>query len=336
MLLTAMFILHASPVSAYEYVSDSGDYTLKLTGYGTAGVMNPDFETPVFIGDWRVRGDFSYAVSELNKMGLVYSIDQIAIDQNRAARDAFAYFENSRHGRVEIGLTDSAVKKFGLVLPDVGGLRVNDKPIFYKKIPPAGPVISDATLNSGRYAPRVNFATIPTNTLQYAFSVSGLGESYNYGIDAGIRYRQPEGKTKTSFSIGASFIDSPDGYSADMYAPSVTADWRAQMAAGFNLQYNSWIWGLSTRVIYDQNPIGVASDGFFAGTGISYDLLKYSMSLSYLFSDTGIWEHDMPDYMAHSAILSFRYKYSEYVDLWISGGITTDTPFISAALRLTF
>ncbi len=330
--LCSVFCIDAA--NAYEY--DYNDLKLKLTGYGTAGVMNPDFETPVFIGDWRVRGQADYALSDTKTIGAVYSIDQIAIDSERAARDAFVFIDNSNIGRAEFGFTDSVVRKMGVGLPDVGGLRVNDKPLFYKKMPPSGPVISDTTLNSGRYSLRTNIASVPTEAVQYGFSIAGLTGDYDYGIDFGMKYRRPEGKTKTAFYWGASYIDSPDGYNADIYAPSVTADWRAQVAAGLNMQYNSWVWGLTARAIYDQNPIGVPSDGIFAGTGVSYDLLQYSISVSYLFSDTGIWQSDVDDFMAHTGIASFRYKYSEYFDIWMSLGITTDTPFVSAALRVTF
>jgi hypothetical protein len=89
-------------------------------------------------------------------------------------------------------------------------------------------------------------------------------------------------------------------------------------------------------VIYDNNPIGEISDGFVVGTGVSYDLLRYSVSLTYMLSDTGVWQSDIDDFIDHMAIASFRYKYSENVDGWISGGITSQTPFVSVGLRLTF
>ena len=105
---------------------------------------------------------------------------------------------------------------------------------------------------------------------------------------------------------------------------------------GMNLQYNSWIWGLTGRVIYDRNPIGPISDGFVIGTGISYDVFKYSVSLTYMMSDTGVWQQDINDYIDNTVVASFRYKYSENVDGWISSGITSKTPFVSAGMRITF
>ena len=130
--------------------------------------------------------------------------------------------------------------------------------------------------------------------------------------------------------------DRPDNFDNEIYTPGVTADWRAQMSMAMNVQYNSWIFGLSGRVIYDQNPIGEVSDGFVVGTGVSYDLLQYSISLVYMMSDTGVWQNDVDDFVDNTVIASFRYKYSENVDGWISGGATSKTPFISAGMRITF
>ena len=55
-----------------------------------------------------------------------------------------------------------------------------------------------------------------------------------------------------------------------------------------------------------------------------------------MFSDTGVWQHNIDDFTDNMAVASFRYKYSEFLDGWISGGITSKTPFISAGLRATF
>lgn len=320
--------------NAIQY--DNGRFGLKLTGYGTAGILEPDFETPDFVGDWRVRGEMDYLVTDGNKLGLVYSIDASAVDEDKFMREAFSYWQNRTYGRAEFGFTDSIARKLGVGLPDVGGLRVNDKPLFYKKIHPNGPIISDTTITTGRSALRLNLATMPIGSAQYGVSVAGLTDDYDYTIDAAIKIRQPAGKVKTAYAFGASFMSHPDGFSTDSYTPRVYADWRAQLSGGMNLQYNSWIWGLTARLIYDENPIGPVSDGLAVGTGISYDILNYSVSLTYIFSDTGIWNRDVDDYMDHTAIASFRYKYSENVDGWMSLGITTDTPFLSVGMRLTF
>ena len=324
------------PCASYALQYDLGKFSLKLTGYATSGIIEPDFESTLFIGDWRARGQITYAANDMHKFGLVYAADEAAYDKGNFAREAFSFWEIQSVGRIEVGYTDSIARKLGVGLPDVGGLRINDRPLFNEKIIPDGPVIADTTLTSGRNAPRVNLVSVPINSVQYGVSVTGLTHDYDWALDAGLKIRRPSGKVKTAYSLGLSFMDNPNDFDAEVYTPGVTADWRAQMSAGMNLQYNSWILGLTGRVIYDKNPIGPVSDGFVVGSGVSYDLLKYSVSLTYMMSDTGVWQSDMPDFCDHMLIASFRYKYSEFLDGWMSGGITSQTPFISAGLRITF
>jgi len=131
-------------------------------------------------------------------------------------------------------------------------------------------------------------------------------------------------------------MDKPHNYNSVSYAPNINADWRAQGSIGYNLQYNSWIWGTSVLAIYDKNPVGAVGDGISAGTGLSYDILNYSLSLSYMYSKTGIWHNDVAQYYDHTVIGSVRYKYTENLELWTSVGLTTETPFLSAALKLSF
>ena len=324
------------PGAAAHALQYNGEkFKLKINGYGTAGILEPDFETPDFIGDWRIRGEATWRATNTNSFGAVYAIDAAAVDEDKFMREGFAFWQNKNYGRMEVGFTDSIARKLGVGLPDVGGLRVNDKPLFYKKIHPNGPVISDTTLTTGRSALRMNLATVQLNGAQYGLSASGITDDYDYALDAGIKIRRPSGKVKTAYAFGASFMSHPDNYRTDAYTPRVNADWRAQISGGMNLQYNSWVWGLTARVIYDDDPIGPVSDGLAVGTGVSYDILNYSISLTYIFSDTGIWNRDIEDYMDHTAIASFRYKYSENVDLWVSTGMTTETPFVAAGLRLT-
>lgn len=329
-----MGIFGVSAADALQY--DMGKLSAKLTGYATSGVINPDFESPLFIGDWRARGQLTYDINDGYKIGAVYAMDQSAIEKGNFSRETFAYIESRDFGRIEAGWTDSIARKLGVGLPDVGGLRINDRPLFNEKIIPDGPVIADTTLTSGRNAPRINIVTAPDNGLQYGISASGFANNYDWAVDAGLKLRKPNGKLKTAYSVGVSFMNNPHDFDVEVYTPGVTADWRAQVSAGMNLQYNSWVWGVTGRVIYDQKPKGDASDGFVVGTGVSYDLLKYSISMTYMLSDTGVWQSDINDFIDHMVIASFRYKYSERVDGWMSGGITSQTPFISAGLRITF
>lgn len=315
----------------YETVS------VKLTGYGTVGMIEPDFESPLFIGDWRARGQITYAPDNEYKFGLVYAMDQSALEKGNFSRETFAFIESKTYGRLEVGFTDSIARKLGLGLPDVGGLRINDRPLYNEKIIPDGPIIADTTLTTGRSESlRINMVTAPISSVQYGISVAGITDNYDWSIDGGIKIKKSSGKLKTAYSVGASFMKNPNDFDNEVYTPGVTADWRTQMSLGMNLQYNSWILGTTARVIYDKNPIGPISDGFVVGTGVSYDLLKYSISLTYMFSDTGVWQHNIDDFTDNMAVASFRYKYSEFLDGWISGGITSKTPFISAGLRATF
>ena len=333
-LASVALCLCTSVAFAYEY--DDGTYRFKLTGYGTVGVINPDFKDSAFVGDWAVRGLGSYNITSDTKIGATYALDEWAVYQGAYSADAIVFLEDETLGRIEVGLADSVVTKISLGLPDVGGLRINENPLFFKKIPPKESVISLTHLMSGRYNMRANFITAPARPLQLAASVGGLTEDYKYNLDFGMKYRQSDGKTKLAMNFGASYVDTVTGMHTDIFSGPVFADWRGQLAAGLNLQYNSWVFGMSARVIYDQNPIGVVSDGVLFGTGASYDFLGFSLSATYMLSTTGIW-HDWTDnYTAHTGIFSFRYKYSENVDGWISTGITIDVPFISAGLRAKF
>lgn len=335
-LYTALAIIFLVPNVAHALQYDMGNFSAKLSGYATGGFINPDFESPLGIGDWRGRAQLTYDINDEYKLGAVYALDKAALDKGNLSRETFGYIESREYGRIEFGLTDSIARKLGVGLPDVGGLRINDRPLYNEKIIPDGAIIADTTLTSGRSDPRINIVSAPTNGVQYGVSASGFATNYDYAVDAGLKIRRPSGKVKTAYAFGASFMDNPRDFDNEVYTPGVSADWRAQMSLGMNLQYNSWIWGLSGRVIYDNNPIGEISDGFVVGTGVSYDLLRYSVSLTYMFSDTGVWQSDIDDFIDHMAIASFRYKYSENVDGWISGGITSQTPFVSVGLRLTF
>ena len=335
--IIAATVIFSLPQMANALQYDYNKMSFKLTGYGTVGVIEPDFESPLFIGDWRVRGQITYTPNNEYKFGAVYAMDQSAISKGDFSRETFAFIESKSYGRIEVGFTDSVARKLGLGLPDVGGLRINDRPLYNKKIIADGPVIADTALTSGRSnSLRINTVFASKSNVQYGLSVAGITDNYDWAVDGGIKIKQSDGKLKTAYSVGASFMKNPNDFDNEVYTGGITADWRAQMSLGMNLQYNSWIWGTTVRVIYDQNPIGPVSDGLVVGTGVSYDLLKYSLSLTYMFSDTGVWQKNVDDFADHTVVASFRYKYSEFVDGWISGGTTIKTPFVSAGLRITF
>ena len=138
------------PVAANAIQYDTGKFSIKLTGYGTSGIIEPDFESTLFIGDWRARTQATYAINDEYKLGLVYALDEAALDKGNFSRETFGFIESRSFGRLEFGWTDSIARKLGIGLPDVGGLRINDRPIYNEKIIPNGPVIADTTLTSGR------------------------------------------------------------------------------------------------------------------------------------------------------------------------------------------
>ena len=313
-----------------------GRSAFKFNASGTAGVIEPKFRDTLFLGDFDLRAQYNYAVARGQTFGLIYEWDGHALDERDWSHDAFALYEIQDLGRMEIGWTDSVARKLSIGIPDVGGLRVNHKPLFYKKIRLHGNVIPDTMVTTGHDAVRVNLVTVPTNVGQYGVSAAAFGDDYDYAVDGGVKFRFPNGKLKSALSLGASFMEKPDGYSPASYLPDVSADWRAQGSIGFNVQYNSWIFGTSAVAIYDKSPIGTPSDGISAGAGVSYDILNYSVSLSYMYSHTGIWHRDLPHFYDHTGIASFRYKYSENMELWMSLGLTDETPFVATALRAHF
>ena len=334
-LCSLLFALYGLPANAYEYNRER--IGLRLNGFGTIGSLMFRDETGYVVGDFRLRGQVNYAVKRGWTTGVVVSADRLSFDTHHYVRDLFAFVE-SPWGRVELGQTDSISTKLGVGLPDVGGLRINDYPIPYDAIKPYGPAIAFPAVIGTHYALRANIVSVPTKPLQFGVSATPWSHTFRYAADAGLKYRLPHGKTKVALSAGAMFIDAPHGMIGDIYAPRVYADWRAQLSGGLNLQYNSWNFGTFIRGIYDQDPIGVPSDGLVAGTGISYDIMKFSISASYIASETGIF-HDGEHFLNHAGILSGRYKFNEWVDVWISAGATfTDTtqPFVSGGIRGTF
>ena len=51
------------PQFAHALQFDYNNISVKLTGYGTVGMIEPDLESPLFIGDWRARGQITYAAN---------------------------------------------------------------------------------------------------------------------------------------------------------------------------------------------------------------------------------------------------------------------------------
>lgn len=329
--------------NAYALDYSLDNWNFKLDADGMVGLLEPKDKKTMFIDDWDVKAQTFYNFNRTQRFGAVYSIDADCVEDDEYIHDAFILFEDRTVGRAELGLTHSIARKMGLGLPDVGYLRINNKSILHKELKLDKVLISDTTATTGHESLRLNLATKSTEYGQYGLSVSGLTDDYHYAIDWAVKIKQSAGKTKTAYSLALSYMDSPEDYSENNYSPSTTADWRTQMALGINLQYNSFIWGTSLRMIYDHNPTFKSADGLIAGSGISYDLLQSSVSLNYLFSDTKVWNHkdyrgkklDDGDYI-HTVLASFRYKYTEKTSLFMSAGLTDSTPFFAVGLRSGF
>ena len=329
--------------NAYALDYTSGNWKFKLDAEGMVGTLQPKDDQNEFINDWDVKLQALYSLNTYQRFGAVYSVDAACVDDKEYIHDAFVLFEDRNYGRAEFGLTHSIARKMGLGLPDVGYLRINNKSILHNKLDLKKVLISDTTATTGHDALRLNLATRATEHGQYGLSFAGGGDDYNYSVDAAFKFKQPNGKLKAAYSIALSYMDNPHKYKENSYSPHVTADWRGQIALGLNLQYNSWIWGTSVRMIYDESPIHKTSDGLVAGTGVSYDLLQYSVSATYLFSDTNVWTHHdkitgnkMSGDYVHTFLASFRYKYTENTSMFISGGLADTTPFIAAGIKAGF
>jgi hypothetical protein len=322
------------PFAANALENDYGNWNFKLSGYGTAGYVSAEDKSD-FTDDWQIRSQAAYRTSNDWLFGAAISHSAWYLDQDKPFMDAFAYTE-SPWGRAELGWTDTIAAKLGLGLPDVGGLRINNDPIIYEFANPE-PMISRGTISGTQFAFRANAVSAP-GPVQIGLSFAPKQHHFNSATDFGLKYKNSDGKTKFALSFGGSFIDQPTNFAGDIYALRANADWRGQISAGLNLQYNSWVWGLNTKTTYDKNPMGVVSDGVSVGTGISYDFLQWSASASYMLSQIGVF-HDTEDYFTHTGIVSLRYKIDQSWNVWVSGGMvsaTTTSPFISAGLMFKF
>ncbi len=339
--LIAICSLFCANAYAIDYSVDDWKFTLDADGM--LGFLETRKDKPLGINDWDVKTSMMYRLNSTQQIGAVYSIDAACVEDDEYIHDAFVLFQDRTVGRAELGLTHSIARKMGLGLPDVGYLRLNNKSILYNKLDLGKVYISDTTATTGHESLRLNLATIPTDYGQYGVSIAGGGDDFNYALDAAVKIKQPSGKLKTAYSLALSYMDKPHGYEDNSYTPPVYADWRSQMALGINIQYNSFIFGLSGRLIYDENPTSQTSDGFVAGTGLSYEFLQNSLSVTYLFSDTTIWGHHdkvtgdkTPGYYTNTIIGSFRHKYTEHTSLFMSVGIANVIPFFAVGLKTGF
>ena len=339
-LITICF-LFSTNAFALDYSTRKWDF--QLDAEGMLGFLETKDDKPLGINDWDVKTSAIYHLNSTQRIGAVYSIDAACVEDDEYVHDAFVLFQDRTIGRAEFGLTHSIARKMGLGLPDVGDLRLNNKSILYRKLDLNKTLISDTTATTGHESLRLNLATISTDYGQYGVSFAAFGSDYDFAIDTAVKFKQSNGKLKSAYSFALSYMDKPKGYEENSYSVPVYADWRGQAAFGLNLHYNSFIFGTSLRLIYDENPTLKTSDGLVAGTGISYEFLQSSVSLTYLFSDTNLWKHndiitgeEMSGDYTNTIIASFKYKYTEHTSVFMSGGIAYTTPFFAVGIKTGF
>ena len=339
--LIAICCIFGTNAYALDYTTDK--WRLALDANGMVGFLENKDDSAIFINDWDVKASATYRLNSAQRIGAVYSIDADSVDDKNYVHDAFILFQDRDIGRAELGMTHSIARKMGLGLPDIGYLKLNNKSILYKKFDLNKVLISDTTATTGHESLRLNLATVSTDYGQYGLSIAGIGDDYDFAIDTAAKFKQPLGKLKAAYSIALSYMDKPHGYEENSFTAPVYADWRGQAALGLNLQYNSFVFGASARLIYDEKPVLKTSDGLVAGTGVSYDFLQSSVSLNYLYSNTNLWTHhdkntgmELNGGYMNTLIASFRYKYTEHTALFMSGGLAHTVPFISVGLKSGF
>ena len=336
-----LFTFYSAVADAFQY--SSGRFGFRANGYGTVGGISSSGDHEIH--NFRFRGQVNYATMPGWTIGAVYSIDQLAIDQDMIFSDAFIFTE-SPHGRAEIGFTNSVAGKMAVGLPDVGHTRINNASLLYNHINHSGGIISNPSISDTRYDFRVSVVSVPTNPIQVGVSFAPSGDNFNTATDIALRLRQPHGRTMYSVFAGASVIDRPRDLNTDIFMPNVTADRRMQFATGAHVQQGSYNFGATLRVIYDQGMTGVPTDGIQIGGGLSYDFLQHSVSGTYILSAVGVWNNHeimaMPhnSYITHTVLLSYRNRISPNIEMSLSAGaVITDednNPFVTANMHLRF
>jgi hypothetical protein len=301
------WVIFCSESNALEHKWDGN--TARLTATGSAGVINPDDK----FDDFLIRAQLSREMLG-GAAGAVYAIDALAYRGGYYARDAFLYFEGE-YGRIETGWTEPISSKLALVLPDAGGMRLNNSALFY---PSEFAGITNPAVRGGQYAWRANLATMPTNPWQFGFGQSLPTATFDFSTDVGVRYRNGGGRTKTSLSAGLSYINNPHGMSGDNFLPPVFAAARYQGTIGFNVQRGSLVLAMTAKAVLDDSPAGFATDGLQLGAGASYEFLSWSASAGYIFSDVGVWRGSAT--AAHTGVISAKYKVSGFFNIWGSIG----------------
>ncbi len=335
----------------YQY---SDKLKFNLSGYGMVGgmdVLNYDRQTD-FIYDWQIAGRAEYDINSDWKVGAIIGGKELNKGTNNYFSDVSGFVQ-APWFRAEVGLTSSIAKKLWLGVPDVGALRINQESMVYKNLLPDGmstmtttaPVTASTAVRGILVSPPKNFQVgvsfAPGEVNEYR---SGSEKNtFDYVADLGIKYRHNYGATKYVWSAGVTYINNPIEVASDDYSLNVTADSRTEYNAGVNVQWKSYVLGFSGKIVYDLNPIGLNTDGLVLGAGLSYDILNWSFSGSYFYTDTSLFDGSIQDPILNTALVSIRYKYDKYWDLWMSVGdvfgagmMYDNAAFVSGGLRFRF
>ncbi|MDR1826436.1 MAG: hypothetical protein LBQ49_01965 [Rickettsiales bacterium] len=317
-----LLVVHCSSsvmFSAEAHEWQYGKNSLRATFNGTSATVGGGESVPAETRlDYILRLQASRETADRGLVGAVWAIDMRAADRGFWAKDAFVYTQNNI-GRIEVGWTESIAAKLSLLLPDVGGASVNNAPFF---LPDDHIGITHPAVRGNQYAWRTNVASNPEKSFQFGIGRTFVqGRGFNNSTDLGIRYRDIGGRWKSSVSLGLSYIEKPFGLTSDSHLPPVFADARYQGTLGVNIQVGSIVWAATGKIISDNgaDPTQPRSDGIQGGTGFSYDILAWSFSLNYIFSQVGVWDAD-DDYFGHTVVASARYKIDKNFGVWGSGG----------------
>ena len=81
----AFALFTATTLSAFaepiEY--ENGGFRARVSGYGNLGVIEPNFaiNNTTEIVDWSVRGQITYDLNDVHRLGFVYSINDHGVDE---------------------------------------------------------------------------------------------------------------------------------------------------------------------------------------------------------------------------------------------------------------
>ena len=115
--LIAIALLSVSAMAAnaapIEYKKDG--FTARVSGYGNLGMIEPNFaiNNATVLADWSVRGQMTYDLNDIHRLGFVYSINDHGVDEKHYAHDLFALWQVKGYGRLEVGITESVAEKLG-------------------------------------------------------------------------------------------------------------------------------------------------------------------------------------------------------------------------------